>query len=77
MDIAKASQAELVGLTVTDPLRLDWTGPKPMGVGVEAAAAELRKQRYERAAADVAAAAEGDKAEEESARRDGIDELCA
>ena len=58
MDIAKASQAELVGLTVTDPLRLDWTGPKPMGVGVEAAAAELRKQRYERAAADVAAAKE-------------------
>ena len=58
VDIAKASQAELVGLAVTDPLRLDWTGPKPMGVGVEAAAAELRKQRYERAAADVAAAKE-------------------
>lgn len=56
IEIAKAHQAELVGLAITDPLRLDWTGPKPMGVGVDTAAADLRKQRYERAAADIAAA---------------------
>lgn len=56
LDIARESGAELLGLAVTDPLRLDWTGPKPMGVGVEAAAADLRKQRYERAAAEIASA---------------------
>jgi nucleotide-binding universal stress UspA family protein len=54
--IAKANGGELVGLAVTDPLRLDWTGPKPIGVGVEAAAADLRRQRHERAAAEIAAA---------------------
>ena len=56
IEIATAHAAELIGLAITDPVRLDWTGPRPMGVGVDAAAAELRKQRYERAAADIAAA---------------------
>lgn len=58
IDIAKPRAAELVGLAVTDQLRLDWTGPRPMGVGVDVAAAELRRNRYEKAAADIAAAAE-------------------
>jgi nucleotide-binding universal stress UspA family protein len=56
LEIARTSGAELLGLAVTDPVRLDWTGPKPMGVGLEATAAELRKQRYDRAAAEIAAA---------------------
>lgn len=56
--IAKANAGELVGLAVTDPLRLDWTGPKPIGVGVEAAAADLRRQRHEQAAAEIASATE-------------------
>ena len=56
LDIARQTGAELQGLAVTDTLRLDWTGPKPMGVGVEAAAADLRRQRYERARADIATA---------------------
>jgi nucleotide-binding universal stress UspA family protein len=56
IDIARTRGAELVGLAVTDPLRLDWTGPRPMGVGVDVAAADLRRQRHEKAAADIAAA---------------------
>jgi nucleotide-binding universal stress UspA family protein len=56
IDIARSRAAELVGLAVTDPLRLDWTGPRPMGVGVDIAAADLRRQRHEKAAADIAAA---------------------
>lgn len=56
IDIARETGAELQGLAVTDTARLDWTGPQPMGVGVEAAAADLRKQRYERARADIDAA---------------------
>jgi nucleotide-binding universal stress UspA family protein len=56
IDIARSRAAELVGLAVTDPLRLDWTGPRPMGVGVDVAAADLRRQRHEKAAADIAAA---------------------
>jgi nucleotide-binding universal stress UspA family protein len=56
LDIARETAAELQGLAVTDTVRLDWTGPQPMGVGVEAASAELRRQRYERAQADIAAA---------------------
>lgn len=56
IDIATSCGAELVGLAVTDPLRLDWTGPRPMGVGVDVAAADLRRQRHEKAAADIAAA---------------------
>ena len=57
IDIAAGRGAELVGVAVTDPLRLDWTGPRPMGVGVQAAASDLRESRYERARADIAAAA--------------------
>lgn len=56
LDIAHSHGAELLGLTVTDTARLDWTGPKPMGVGVEAMAAELRRTRHERVAADIATA---------------------
>ena len=58
IDIARSRGAELVGLSVTDPIRLDWTGPRPIGVGVEEQTAELRKSRHERARADVAAAEE-------------------
>lgn len=58
IDIAKPRAAELSGLAVTDPVRLDWTGPRPIGVGVDAASADLRRQRHERAAADIAAAGE-------------------
>ena len=46
IDLAKASDAELTGLTVTDTARLDstrldWTGPRPIGVGVEAVTVEM------------------------------------
>jgi nucleotide-binding universal stress UspA family protein len=58
IDIAKPSAAELVGLAITDPLRLEWTGPRPMGVGVTAASADLVRQRQARAAADIASAQE-------------------
>lgn len=58
IDIAKPHAAELVGLAITDPLRLEWTGPRPMGVGVTAASTELVRQRRERAAADIRAAGE-------------------
>jgi len=56
IDIARPRGASLTGLAVTDPVRLEWTGPRPMGVGVEERTAELRKTRYERARADIAAA---------------------
>ena len=58
IDIAKPHSAELVGLAITDPLRLEWTGPRPMGVGVTAASADLVRHRVERAAADIQAASE-------------------
>ncbi len=58
IDIAKPHSAELVGLAVTDPLRLEWTGPRPMGVGVTAASSDLVRHRVERAAADIQAASE-------------------
>lgn len=58
MDIAKPRAAELVGLAVTDPLRLEWLGPRPMGVGVTAASADLVRQRLVRAAAEIQAAGE-------------------
>lgn len=58
IDIAKPRSAELVGLAITDPLRLEWTGPRPMGVGVTAASAELVRQRLERTAADIQVAGE-------------------
>jgi nucleotide-binding universal stress UspA family protein len=56
IDIARPRGAELTGLAVTDPVRLEWTGPRPMGVGVEEQTAELRKARYEQTRADIAAA---------------------
>lgn len=56
IDIARQHSAELVGLTVTDTARLDWTGPRPMGVGVEVASAALRAERHALVAADIAAA---------------------
>jgi len=56
IDIAKPRGAIVSGLAVTDPVRLEWTGPRPMGVGVEERTTELRKSRYERAQADIAAA---------------------
>ncbi len=56
VEIAKHFQAELLGVAVTDPLRLEWTGPRPIGMGVEAVTAELREKRLEQATADVAAA---------------------
>ncbi len=55
IDIAKPHSAELVGLAITDPSRLEWTGPRPMGVGVTAASADLVRHRVERAAADIQA----------------------
>ena len=58
IEIAKPRTAELVGVAVTDPIRLEWTGPRPIGVGVEEATAELRRSRYERAQADIMLAEE-------------------
>ena len=58
IDIALPRRAVVTGLAVTDVARLEWTGPRPMGVGVEAATSDLRRQRFERAAADVVAAAD-------------------
>ena len=58
IEIAKLRTAELVGVAVTDQIRLEWTGPRPMGVGVEEATAELRRSRYERAQADIKIAEE-------------------
>jgi nucleotide-binding universal stress UspA family protein len=58
IDIARPTAAELVGLAVTDPLRLEWTGPRPMGIGVSAASADLVRQRQQRVAADIAKAGE-------------------
>lgn len=56
VEIAKHFQAELMGVAVTDPLRLEWTGPRPIGMGVEAVTAELREKRLQQATADVDAA---------------------
>jgi len=58
IDIATPHSAELVALAITDPVRLEWTGPRPMGVGVTAVSADLVRQRMERAAADIQAAGE-------------------
>ena len=58
IEIAKPRAAELVGMAITDPIRLEWTGPRPMGVGVEEATADLRRSRFERAHADIVAAGE-------------------
>ena len=56
VELATTFGAELLGLAVTDPLRLEWTGPRPIGVGVEAMTSQLRQQRFEKAQADIAAA---------------------
>lgn len=56
IEIAMPRGALLTGLAVTDPVRLEWTGPRPMGVGVEERTSDLRKSRYERARADIAEA---------------------
>lgn len=58
IDIAAPRSAELVGLAVTDPSRLEWIGPRPMGVGVTAVSADLVRQRVERVAADIQATRE-------------------
>ncbi len=58
IDLAAVHAAELVGLTVTDTARLEWTGPRPMGVGVEVASAALRADRHARVVADIASARE-------------------
>ncbi len=56
IDLARAHGAELLGVTVTDTVRLDWVGPRPMGVGVDEASAELRRERHARVDADIASA---------------------
>ena len=56
VELGQHFEAELLGVAVTDPLRLEWTGPRPIGMGVEAVTAELREERLQRAKADVAAA---------------------
>jgi nucleotide-binding universal stress UspA family protein len=56
VELAKTFGAELLGLAVTDPVRLEWTGPRPIGVGVEAMTSQLRQQRFEKAQADIDAA---------------------
>jgi len=58
IDVAMRHSAELVGLAITDPVRLEWTGPRPMGVGVTAVSADLVRQRLERATSDIQAAGE-------------------
>ncbi len=58
VELAKANGAELLGLAVIDQTRLEWTGPRPIGVGVEALTAELRHDRMEKVAAEIAKANE-------------------
>jgi nucleotide-binding universal stress UspA family protein len=40
-------------VAVVDPSRLEWTGPRPIGVGVETLTAELRQDRMEKVAAEI------------------------
>jgi len=58
IEIAKTNAAELLGVAVTDPTRLEWTGPRPIGVGVEALTTELRHDRMNKVAAEIAKAKE-------------------
>lgn len=58
VELAKTNGAELLGLAVIDQTRLEWTGPRPIGVGVEALTAELRHDRMEKVAAEIAKANE-------------------
>ncbi|MBT3211906.1 MAG: universal stress protein [Planctomycetaceae bacterium] len=53
IEIAQSQQAELLGVAVVDPSRLEWTGPRPIGVGVETLTAELRQDRMEKVAAEI------------------------
>ena len=53
IDLAQSFGAELLGTAITDPLRLEWTGPRPIGVGVETMTSQLRQQRLEKAKADI------------------------
>ena len=53
IEIAKSQQAELLGVAVVDPSRLEWTGPRPIGVGVETLTTELRQDRMEKVAAEI------------------------
>jgi len=56
IDLAQSFGAELLGTAITDPLRLEWTGPRPIGVGVETMTSQLRQQRFEKAKTDIAIA---------------------
>ena len=53
IEIAQTQGAELLGVAVVDPSRLEWTGPRPIGVGVETLTAELRQDRMEKVAAEI------------------------
>ena len=53
IEIAKMQGAELLGVAVVDPSRLEWTGPRPMGVGVETLTAELRQDRMTKVTAEI------------------------
>ena len=39
VELGQHFEAELLGVAVTDPLRLEWTGPRPIGRGAEAVTA--------------------------------------
>lgn len=56
VELGRQFEAELLGVAVTDPLRLEWTGPRPIGMGVEAVTSELREERLRLAEADVVSA---------------------
>jgi nucleotide-binding universal stress UspA family protein len=58
IEIAKANAGELLGVAVIDSARLEWTGPRPIGVGVEELAADLRRERMDKAAHEVEVAQE-------------------
>ena len=53
IEIAQMQGAELLGVAVVDPSRLEWTGPRPIGVGVETLTAELRQDRMTKVAAEI------------------------
>ena len=53
IEIAQTQGAELLGVAVVDPSRLEWTGPRPIGVGVETLTAELRQDRMKKVAAEI------------------------
>ena len=53
IEIAQTQGAELLGIAVVDPSRLEWTGPRPIGVGVRNATAELRQDRMTKVAAEI------------------------